>query len=101
MTSEKYASVEALHAMEKRIQRDLAFTATCKNTNTQKLFDFSKKKAAEKNRAIMEVFVWAIYKLRNRTGNTTKTSYYEKCSSFFEFLETNDIYDPELLDTAV
>ncbi|MGK0547420.1 hypothetical protein ACSEE7_18175, partial [Halomonas cupida] len=69
--------------------------------NTKKLFDFSKKKAAEKNRAIMEVFVWAIYKLRNRSGNTTKTSHYEKCSSFFEFLETNDIYDPELLDTAV
>jgi len=100
MTSEKYTSIQALHAMERRIQRDLSFTTTCKNTNKERVFDFSKKKYARTNREIMEVFVWAIYKLRHKSGNTTKVAYYEKCNSFFEFLEQHNIYKPESLETA-
>ncbi|WP_286988555.1 phage integrase SAM-like domain-containing protein [Cobetia sp.] len=99
MTSEKYISIQALHAMERRIQRDLSFTATCKNTNKKKVFDFSKKKYARSNRKIMEVFVWAIYKLRHKSGNSTKVAYYEKCNSFFEFLEQHSIYEPEAIET--
>lgn len=101
MTSAKYTSIQALHAVERRIQRDLVFTATCKNTNKKKVFDFSKKKYAKTNREIMEVFVWSIYKLRNRSGNSTKVAYYEKCNSFFEFLEQNEIYEAERIDRAV
>ena len=101
MTDGKYVSVQALKAAEKRIQRDLSFTTVCKNTNKTKVFDYSKKKYAKSNRKIMEVFVWAVYKLRHRSGNNTKIAYYEKCNSFFEFLEQNEIYEPEFLDSAV
>lgn len=101
MTNSKYASVQSLHATERRIQQDLAFTAICKNTNKEKVFDFSKKKYAKTHREILEIYVWSIYKLRNKSGNTTKVSYYEKCNSFFEFLEQNEIYKPRQIDTAL
>ena len=71
MTNTKYVSLTNLHAAERRVEQELAFTATCKNDGRTRTWDFKKKSYADSQRPILEIFVWSLYKLRNKHGNKT------------------------------
>lgn len=101
MGKKKYASVVALGAAEQRVQSDLVFSVTCKNDGKRKTFDFSKKAYAESSRQILEIFVWALFKLRYLQGNNTRTAIYDSSNRFFEFLEGHSVYHPEQLNSAL
>jgi hypothetical protein len=101
MTNEKYVSLTSLHAEERRIERELAFTVTCKNDGRTETFNFNRKPYANSQRPILEIFVWSLYKLRNKQGNNTRRTIYENVNRFFQFLELVGVYSPDELDSPL
>ncbi|WP_198324793.1 site-specific integrase [Marinobacter nauticus] len=101
MTNTKYVSLTNLHAAERRVEQELAFTATCKNDGRTRTWDFKKKSYADSQRPILEIFVWSLYKLRNKHGNKTRESIYDLSNRFFEFLEDVGVNSPDEIDSSL
>lgn len=101
MTNPKFVSLASLHAEERRIERELAFTVKCKNDGRAKTWDFKTKSYSDSQRPILEIFVWSLYKLRNKQGNRTRESIFEQSNRFFEFLETVGVNSPNELDSSL
>ena len=99
--SKKYVSVQALAAEEKRIEAELAYTSTCKNTGKTKIFDYSKKAYANRQYDILSVWVWATYKRRYAAGNESQTSWYDRANIFFGFLREYGVTELKELDSRV
>ena len=101
LNNSKYASLATIDAAEKRIERELRFTITCKNTKIVYEYDLSKKAYFTQHQEIVSVVAWAIYKRRNTQGHESRVSTIESLSYFFKFLGEKKLYDLKGLNRSL
>ncbi|MBT4860825.1 MAG: hypothetical protein HON46_08475 [Gammaproteobacteria bacterium] len=101
MNNSKYASLATINAAEKRIEKELRFTITCKNTMKVYEYDLSKKSYFSQHQEIVSVVAWAIYKRRNSLGHESRVSTIECLSNFFIFLGEKKLYEQKGLTRSI
>ncbi|WP_152442325.1 hypothetical protein [Pseudomonas putida] len=95
------ATISEIRAGEQRALKTLSFTAVCKNTQATYKYDFSGRPRFEHMREITGVFVWALYRIRNLMGHTTRTTLREAFWIFLSFLDEYKIVSPRRLNGEV
>lgn len=92
MDDNKSGSLHFLAVAEERAEKELKFTAECKNTGRTYVYDLSKKPYSDSFRDVLGVVVWAIYRRRNMMGHLSRLTVIEILPKFFKFLESVHVY---------
>lgn len=95
------ASVSEIQAGELRALKTLQFTAICKNTLKEHAYDFNGRPQFEKLKSITGIYVWALYRIRNVMGHTTRTTMRDALWLFLTFLDEHNIVSPNRLNAGV
>lgn len=101
MKKSKYVAMNISRAAESKVERELKFVATCKNDGLQRVYDLNTRSYAIKFLDIVGIVAWAIYRLRDSLGHTTRIALLEKLHIFFDYLDCIQTYNPESLNKTV
>lgn len=96
MTNAKHTIV-TLAADEKRALKNLKFTTRCKNDGSVYSYDFGARQRFKELEQITGIFVWALYKRRNRMGHISRQTQRENFWKFLYFLDEQGIQKPQEL----
>lgn len=88
----------SLAADEKRAVSELRFTTRCKNDGKLYTYDFGGREQYLEIEDITGVFVWALYKLRNKMGHTSRDSQRMNLWKFLRFLLELGVTKPHELE---
>lgn len=99
--STKKPLIEKLASDELRVSKDLAFTATCKNTGKTHSYYFGGRPRFQHLHAVTGVFVWAMYKRRHGMGHVARVTGRELLWKFLRFLDEEGITHPHQLNRDV
>ncbi|MBH3455476.1 tyrosine-type recombinase/integrase [Pseudomonas monteilii] len=98
--SSKYRTLSFINRAEEVVESELKFSAACKNTGRFCSYDLSSRKYAYECRRIYGVFAWALFRLRDSHGHSTRIAVLEKVTYFFKYLEVCQITLPQELTDA-
>lgn len=90
----------SLAAGEKRAESDLRFTTRCKNDGKTYTYDFGGRAEYLEIEEITGVFVWALYKRRNKMGHITIDTQRQNLWRFLRFLMGLGVTKPQELKRA-
>ncbi|MFV2948999.1 hypothetical protein [Pseudomonas japonica] len=96
-------TIVSLAADENRALSELRFTTDCKNDGKTYVYDFGGRDQYVELEEITGVFVWALYKRRNKMGHTSRDSQRHNLWKFLRFLLELGVRKPQELrrDTLV
>ncbi|MNJ19439.1 site-specific tyrosine recombinase XerC [compost metagenome] len=96
----KYKTLGFIKCAEAVVEKELKFSAVCKNTGRLHSYDFNSKTYTGECRRICAIFVWAMYRRRDALGHSSRVALIDKASCFFKYLAATNVTLPEELSHA-